>query len=54
MRSHVHPLTSLSSRAVDQFLIQWQLTPPYSYVRGIDVSNPYKFVEYHKWRFNGE
>jgi len=41
-------------RSGSNFLFSVQLTPPYSYIRGIDVSNPYKFVEYHKWRFNGE
>jgi outer membrane protein insertion porin family len=35
------------------FSLSAQLTPPYSLLN-IKGSNPYKFVEFHKWRFNGE
>lgn len=38
------------------FLLSLQITPPYSLIdKNINpISNPYKFIEYHKWRFNGE
>ena len=38
------------------FLLSLQVTPPYSlFDKGIATAeNPYKFIEYHKWRFNGE
>lgn len=38
------------------FLLSLQLTPPYSLIdkNFIEQSNPYKWIEYHKWRFNGE
>lgn len=38
------------------FLLSLQLTPPYSLIdKGfIEQANPYKWIEYHKWRFNGE
>ncbi|MBR2649884.1 MAG: outer membrane protein assembly factor [Sediminibacterium sp.] len=38
------------------FLASLQITPPWSVVDpGINpADNPYKFIEYHKWRFNGE
>lgn len=38
------------------FLLSGQFTPPYSLIdKNIATSaNPYRFVEYHKWRFNGE
>jgi outer membrane protein insertion porin family len=56
---------SLSRSSVDQpifprsgsaFTLSAQLTPPYSLIdKSIATSaNPYKFVEFHKWRFNGE
>jgi outer membrane protein insertion porin family len=56
---------SLSRSSVDQpifprggssFTLSAQLTPPYSLIdKSIVTSvNPYKFVEFHKWRFNGE
>ena len=38
------------------FMLSLQLTPPYSSFNS-DVakhSNPYNWIEYHKWRFNGE
>jgi outer membrane protein insertion porin family len=38
------------------FLLSLQVTPPYSLLNtGIATSsNPYKWIEYHKWRMNGE
>ncbi len=56
---------SLSRSSVNQpifpsngssFMLSAQFTPPYSlFDPGIvNSSNPYKFVEFHKWRFNGE
>jgi len=56
---------SLSRSSVNQpmfptsgsaFTLSGQFTPPYSWFdKNIATSaNPYKFVEFHKWRFNGE
>lgn len=38
------------------FLLSLQLTPPYSLFDKniVNSENPYKWVEYHKWRFTGE
>lgn len=38
------------------FLLTLQLTPPYSLFNPgvVNSANPYKWVEYHKWRFTGE
>ncbi len=38
------------------FLLSLQLTPPYSLIDPnlVTSTNPYRFVEFHKWRFNGE
>lgn len=38
------------------FLLSLQLTPPYSLFNPdvVNSANPYKWVEYHKWRFTGE
>lgn len=38
------------------FLLSGQFTPPYSLIdpERVRSKNPYEFVEYHKWRFNGE
>ena len=46
----------LFPRSGSTFLLSLQVTPPYSFFdKGIQTSvNPYKFIEYHKWRFNGE
>ncbi len=43
-------------RTGSMFLVSGQFTPPYSLIdKNISISaNPYQFVEYHKWRFNGE
>ncbi|HRB55522.1 MAG TPA: BamA/TamA family outer membrane protein [Ferruginibacter sp.] len=35
------------------FLLSGQFTLPYSLI-GIKTQNPYKFPEFHKWRFSGE
>jgi outer membrane protein insertion porin family len=35
------------------FGLSTQFTPPYS-LFNVSTSNPYKLVEFHKWRFNGE
>lgn len=56
---------SLSRSSVDQplfprsgsaFTLSGQFTPPYSLFDKslVNSTNPYKFVEFHKWRFNGE
>jgi outer membrane protein insertion porin family len=56
---------ALSRSSIDQpifprqgsaFTLSAQLTPPYSlFDKSLATSaNPYKLVEYHKWRFNGE
>jgi outer membrane protein insertion porin family len=46
----------LFPRTGSTFLLSVAATPPYSlFDKGIKTSaNPYKFIEYHKWRFNGE
>ncbi len=46
----------LFPRTGSTFLLSLQLTPPYSlFDKGIaKAANPYQFIEYHKWRFNGE
>jgi outer membrane protein insertion porin family len=38
------------------FMASLQITPPYSLINSSfnPVSNPYQWIEYHKWRFNGE
>ncbi len=38
------------------FMLSLQVTPPYSLIDKniITASNPYNWIEYHKWRFNGE
>ncbi len=38
------------------FLASLQITPPYSLIdqAANPADNPYKWIEYHKWRFNGE
>jgi outer membrane protein insertion porin family len=46
----------LFPRSGSTFLLSLQVTPPYSLIsKSINSgSNPYSFIEYHKWRFNGE
>lgn len=43
-------------RSGSTFLASLQITPPYSLINSSinPADNPYKFIEYHKWRFNGE
>lgn len=43
-------------RSGSNYLLSVQLTPPYSLINPgvVHESNPYKWVEYHKWRFTGE
>jgi outer membrane protein insertion porin family len=46
----------LFPRSGSTFLLSLQVTPPYSLIDKniITAANPYNFIEYHKWRFNGE
>ena len=46
----------LFPRSGSAFTVSGQFTPPYSlFDKSLATSaNPYKFVEFHKWRFNGE
>ncbi len=46
----------LFPRSGSTFLLSLQVTPPYSLIDKniVKSSNPYNFLEYHKWRFNGE
>ncbi len=46
----------LFPRQGSSFLASLQLTPPYSLINKsiVTSSNPYQWVEYHKWRFNSE
>ncbi|HVZ24704.1 MAG TPA: POTRA domain-containing protein [Sediminibacterium sp.] len=46
----------LYPRSGSTFLLSLQVTPPYSLIDPNinNGSNPYQFIEYHKWRFNGE
>lgn len=42
-------------RSGSNFLLSLAITPPYSlFNKDINKDQPYKFIEYHKWRFNGE
>jgi outer membrane protein insertion porin family len=43
-------------RSGSNFLASLQLTPPYSLMNRslVNSTNPYKWIEYHKWRMNGE
>ena len=43
-------------RSGSNFLLSLQITPPFSLIEPGIVSqeNPYKWIEYHKWRFNSE
>jgi outer membrane protein insertion porin family len=52
---------TLSRNSIDQpifprsgsnFTLSGAFTPPWSYIKGVDQSNPYKLVEYHKWRMS--
>jgi outer membrane protein insertion porin family len=46
----------LFARSGSTFLLSLAATPPYTSIdkNAITPDNPYKFIEYHKWRFNGE
>lgn len=46
----------LFPRGGSTFLLSLQVTPPYSLIDPNinSAANPYSFIEYHKWRFNGE
>ncbi|MDD2793930.1 MAG: POTRA domain-containing protein [Sediminibacterium sp.] len=43
-------------RTGSNFMASLQITPPYSLINSNinPADNPYKWIEYHKWRFNGE
>ncbi|MFN4975213.1 MAG: outer membrane protein assembly factor [Bacteroidota bacterium] len=42
-------------RSGSNFLLSLALTPPYSlFNKNINKDQPYQWIEYHKWRFNGE
>jgi outer membrane protein insertion porin family len=43
-------------RRGSNFMTSLQLTPPYSLLNPdvVNKSNPYTWIEYHKWRFNGD
>ena len=36
------------------FLLSGTFTPPWSYLRGVNETDIFKLVEYHKWRLNAE
>jgi outer membrane protein insertion porin family len=44
------------ARRGSNFMASLQLTPPYSLLdpNVVNKSNPYEWIEYHKWRFNGD
>jgi len=46
----------LFPRSGSTFLASVQLTPPYTLLSNkiANSANPYEWIEYHKWRFNGE
>lgn len=46
----------LFPRSGSNFMLSLAVTPPYSLINPniISKANPYRWVEYHKWRFNGE
>jgi len=51
----------LYSRSGSSFSLTAKLTPPYSWFRGVDYSDPsipnsekFKWIEYHKWMFKGQ
>jgi outer membrane protein insertion porin family len=42
-------------RSGSNFMLSLALTPPYSlFNKNINKDQPYQWIEYHKWRFNGE
>ncbi len=46
----------LFPRSGSNFMLSLAITPPYSLINQniTTAANPYRWVEYHKWRFNGE
>lgn len=46
----------LFPRSGSNFMLSLAVTPPYSLINPniSNNANPYRWVEYHKWRFNGE
>ena len=36
------------------FMLSGTFTPPWSYIRGVNKTDIFKLVEYHKWRLNAE
>lgn len=46
----------LFPRSGSNFLLSLQITPPYSLIDKsiVTSTNPYQWIEYHKWRFNTE
>ena len=46
----------LFPRSGSNFMLSLAITPPYSLINKniVTATNPYRWVEYHKWRFNGE
>jgi len=36
------------------FLLSGTFTPPWSYIKGVNKTDIFKLVEYHKWRLNAE
>ena len=46
----------LFPRSGSNFLASVQFTPPYTMISDkiANSTNPYEWIEYHKWRFNGE
>ncbi|MGV3595933.1 MAG: BamA/OMP85 family outer membrane protein, partial [Sediminibacterium sp.] len=46
----------LFPRSGSNFMLSLAITPPYSLINPniTNKVNPYRWVEYHKWRFNGE
>jgi outer membrane protein insertion porin family len=43
-------------RSGSNFMLSLAVTPPYSLINKniVNAANPYRWIEYHKWRFNGE
>ena len=41
-------------RSGSNFLLTATFTPPWSYIKGVNKTDVFKLVEYHKWRLNSE
>jgi outer membrane protein insertion porin family len=37
-------------RSGSSFMVSGAFTPPWSYIKGVNTADPFKLVEYHKWR----